>query len=263
MPHFQEVFDKYKGKGVHFFAVEGDGLTMRENQAFAGEWGYSFPIVTLADSKLSGYDMVTMPAMYVINSFGRVLFQGNGDYEKYIETALKDVKYPYLGQQKVAPECEKAAEAFGKGDYTKAKQLANELLAAEPAENIATDAKMIVDRCDALGKLWRGEADAAKEAGRYEEAINALNNLAGHFKGEELGDNAATEAKELGKDAAAKAELKARKDLAKTLAANKKLKTKEDKLSALYKFYEKNKGTAAAEDAKAMAEAIKASDKYK
>jgi len=263
LPHFQKVFDSYKDKGVHFFAVEGDGLSMRENQAFAGEWGYSFPIVTLADSKLSGYDMVTMPAMYVINSFGRVVYQGSGDYEKYIDAALKDVKYPCLGQQKVAPECEKAAEAFGKGDYTKAKQLANELLAAEPAENIAADAKMIVDRCEALGKLWRGEADAAREAGRYEEAINTLNLLAARFKGEELGDNAATEAKELAKEPAAKAELKARKDLAKTLAANKKLKTKEDKLTALYKFYEKNKGTAAAEDAKAMSEAIKASDKYK
>lgn len=257
------MFDKYQGKGVHFFAVEGDGLSMRENQAFAGEWGYSFPIVTLADSKLSGYDMVTMPAMYVINSFGRVLYQGDADYEKYIDSALKDVRYPYLGQQKVVSECEKAAEAFGKGDYTKARQLANELLGAEPAENIAADAKFIADRCEALAKLWRTEADTAKEAGRYEEAIAALNNLAAHFKGEETGDKAAAEAKELAKDPKAKAELKARKDLAKTLAANKKLKTKEDKLSALYKFFEKNEGTAAADDAKAMAEAIKASSKYK
>ena len=114
-----------------------------------------------------------------------------------------------------------------------------------------------------MAKKWREEADAAKTAGRYEEVLTALDQLASHFKGEEAGDNAANEAKELKKDKDAKAELKARKDLAKMLAANKKLKGKEDKLSALYKFYEKNAGTASAEDAKAMAEAIKDSKLYK
>ncbi|MCA8914863.1 MAG: hypothetical protein KDB90_05585 [Planctomycetes bacterium] len=263
MPHFEESYKKYREKGVHYFALEGDGLTMPENQAFAGEWGYSFPIVTLADSKLSGYDVVTMPSTFVINAFGRVVFQGDGDYEKYIEASLKDAPYPYLAKNKVASECEKAAEAFAKGDYTTARTLANELLAGEPAEEVAADASHIVGRCEAFAKLWRDEADAAKADGRYEDALSAVENLATHFKGEELGDKAGDEAKELKKDKDAKAEIKARKDLAKVLAANKKLKTKEDKLSALYKFYEKNEGTAAASDAKAMAEAIKDSKLFK
>lgn len=230
---------------------------MPENQAFAGEWGYSFPIVTLADSELSNYDAVTMPALYVINAYGRVVFQGNGDYEKFIEGSLKDVAYPYLGKTKVAEGCEKAAEAFGKRDYTKARDLANALLAAEPAEDVATDAKYIVERCDALEQQWRTEADDSRTSGRFEETLKALDRLADHFKGSESGTKASDEAKELKKDKEAKAELKARKDLAKVLAGNKKLRAKDDKLKTLYKFYEGNQGTAAAEDAKAMAEAIK------
>ncbi|MCB9893622.1 MAG: hypothetical protein H6839_04160 [Planctomycetes bacterium] len=263
MPHFEESYKKYKDKGVHFFALEGDGLSMPENQSFAGEWGYSFPIVTLADSKMSGYDVVTMPAVFVINAFGRVVFQGDGDYEKYIDSCLKDAPYPNLGKSKVAGDCEKAAEAFAKGDYAMARTLAGALAAGEPAEEVAADAKHIIERCEKLAKLWREEADAAKADGRYEQAINALENLASHFKGEELGDKAGDEAKELKKDKDAKAEIKARKDLAKVLAGNKKAKSKEDKLSALYKFYEKNEGTAAANEAKAMAEAIKDSKLYK
>ena len=98
---------------------------------------------------------------------------------------------------------------------------------------------------------------------RFDEATTYLEKLADHFKGSEIGDKADEELKALKKDKDAKAESKARASLAKTLAANKKMKTKEDKLSALYKFYEKNEGTAAADDAKAMAEAIKNSSKYK
>lgn len=262
MPHFHELFNKYKDKGVHFFAVEGEGMTMRENQAFAGEWEFTVPIVTAADSKLGSYDTKTMPAMYVINGAGRVVFQGSGDYERALEKALADVKYPNLGKASVVPECEKAAEAFGKGEYAKARQLAAQLLAGEPAEAIAADASHIADRCEALSKRLRDEADTAVTARQYADAITALDRLALWFKGEETATKAAEEAKELAKGKEAKAEIKARKDLAKTLVANKKLKTKADKLAALYKFFEKNEGTAAADDAKAMAEAIKASSIY-
>ncbi|MCA8918131.1 MAG: hypothetical protein KDB68_04165 [Planctomycetes bacterium] len=263
MPHFQKTFEAYKDKGVSFFAVEGDGLTKYENQAFAGEWGYTFPIVTLADSKLSGYDMVTMPIVFVINSFGRVVFQGNGDYEKYIESSLEDLKYPYLGKDEVVGDAEKAAEAFGKGEYAKAKELANELLSTEPGDDVAADAKYIVARTDSIASDWQAKIDAMKGERRFDEATTYLEKLADHFKGSEIGDKADEELKALKKDKDAKAESKARASLAKTLAANKKMKTKEDKLSALYKFYEKNEGTAAADDAKAMAEAIKNSSKYK
>jgi hypothetical protein len=263
LPHFQKSYESYKDKGVSFFAVEGDGLTRPENQAFAGEWAYSFPIVTLADSSLSGYDMVTMPATYVINSFGRVMFQGNGDYENYIDSALEDVKYPNLGKDKVADECDKAASEFGKGDYAKAKELAKELLGAEPAENVAADAGYIVERCDAVAAQWRTIIDNAKQEGRYQDACDYLERLEEHFKGAEVGDKAKDELKELKKNKDAKAELKARKSLAKLLAKNRKVKKKEDKLAALYKFYEKNEGTAAANDAKAMAEAIKDSKLFK
>jgi len=263
LPHFQEQFNEYKDKGVHFFAIEGEGLSMRENQAFAGEWEVTVPIVTAADSKLDGYDVKTMPAIYVINPFGRVVFQGSGDYEKFLQAALKDVKYPNLGKTSVTPECEKAAEAFGKGDYATAAKLADALLATEPAEAVASDARHISDRCKAVAKSLREEADTAKADGRYVDAITALDMLAARFKGDELATKADEESKALAREKDAKAEIKARKDLAKVLAANKKLRVKDDKLSALYKFYEKNEGTAAASDAKEMAEAIKASAIYR
>lgn len=263
MPHFQKLYDAYKDKGVSFFAVEGDGLTYRENQAITGEWGYTFPVVTLADSKLAGYDMVTMPAIYVINAAGRVVFQGNGEYDKYIEGSLEDLKYPYLGKNEVATDAEKAAVAFGKRDYAKAKSLANELLATEPAEDVAADAKYIIERADAIAAEWRAKADISRAERRFDDTTAFLELISDCFKGSEEGDKASEELKELKKDKDAKAESKARASLAKTLAANKKMKTKEDKLAALYKFYEKNEGTAAADDAKAMADAIKNSSKYK
>lgn len=251
------MFEEYRDKGVHFFAVEGDGLTKEENMAIMGEWEYTVPTVTLADSNLNGYDMVTMPAIYVINGFGRVVFQGTGDYEKYIESAIEDVPYPGLGKKKVHEDCEKAAEEFGAGDYTAAIEEANKVLKGEGGDEAKEDAQYIIDRANELGESWRAKVDEATESGRYQTAIEYLEKLEESFGDDERGEKAEKELKKLKKNDKAKDELKARKALTKTLAANKKSPKKADKLSNLYAFYEKYEGTASAKDAKAMAQAIK------
>jgi hypothetical protein len=263
LPHFQKLFDKHKDSGVHFFAVERSGLSPVEIQSFAGEHGWTLPFVALSESKLSSYDMATMPNIYVINGHGRVVYQGGGEYEKFLDAALKDVKYPELGKLSVVADCEKAAQSFGKRDYTKARQMAEALLEGEPAEDVAADARYIIERCDYFAKTWREQADSAKEAKLYTRATDALDRIASHFKGSDLGTAAAEESKALKSDKDIKASMKARKDLEKQLLANKKLKTKADKVAALAKFHERNAGTAAADEAKAIAEALQSSQWFK
>lgn len=260
MPHFQELWEKYRDKGVHFFAIEGEGMSTLEMEAFVGEWGWKVPFVAASESTLAGYDTKSMPIVYVINSFGRCVYQGNGEYEKFIEESLAKVAYPGLGKAEVGDSAKKAAEAFGKGDYTKARQLANEALAANEADE---DAKYIVERCNTLAKKWDEEAAKARDEKRFTQAVAIYARIAARFKGSEEGTKADEASKEMQKDADVKKEMKAEEALAKTLVANKKVKGKDAKASALGKFYEKNTGTRAAEKAKELAEAIKASSYFK
>lgn len=260
MPHFQELWEKYRDKGVHFFAIEGEGMSSVEIEAFVGEWGWKVPFVSAAESSLSGYDTKSMPIVYVINSFGRCVYQGNGEYEKSIEESLAKLAYPGLGKAEVGAASKKAAEAFAKGDYTKARQLAKEVLTANEADE---DAKFIVDRCEALAKKWNDEAAKARDEKRFTHAAAVYARIAARFKGSEEGTKADADSKEMQKDADVKKEMKAEDSLSKTLVANKKVKGKEAKAAALGKFYEKNSGTRAAEKAKELAEAIKSSSYFK
>jgi hypothetical protein len=186
------------------------------------------------------------------------VWQGREGYGAVCVQQLERIKYPGLGRLEVAPELVKAATSFGTGLYAAAREEAMKVKEKE-AENAALveEADYIIKRVEDRVAGMRAKIDDAKGKKRYHEAVAMLEELSGKaYKGMAESDAAATELKDLKKDKAVKDELKAWDGLAKTLEANEKLKSDADKKKALIKFWEKNEGTAAAEEAKALADAM-------
>lgn len=263
MPHLQEVWEKNHSKGLRVFAVEGDGFTALENYAFAGENKYTFPLVTLADSQLSSWDCKTMPNTFVINADGKLVFSASEGWDEVVTKELAKRVYPGLKRDKVEKECEKAAQAYGKGEYAKALELAKAVIDAAPGEKAQADAQFISDAAQALSTSLRSTADAAKAEKRFEDCLVALDRLALGFKGTPEGDAAGEEAKELRKDKDAKREISAWQALAKALESNKKAKGKIEKAKALRAVQKANEGTAAGAKAREVASAIEGSKMYR
>ncbi|KAA0217658.1 hypothetical protein EDM80_02990 [bacterium] len=262
MPHLQEVWEKNKARGLRVFAVEGDGLTALENFAFAGENKYTFPIVTASESSLASWDIKTMPNTYVVNAEGLLVFKGSEGWDGIVEKELARRPYTGLNKDKVEKDCEKAAAAFGKGDYVKAAELAKAVVEGKPSEAAVADAQMIIEACAATEQKLRAAADLAKGEKRYADCLEALDRLASGFKGTESGTKAEAEAKELRKDKDVKKELGAWQALRQALESNKKLK-KAEKVKALRGVQKSQEGTEAGAKAKELATAIEGSKYFR
>jgi hypothetical protein len=263
LPHFEEFYAKNKDKGVRMFAVEGDGLTSPENLAFAAEWKLTVPVATLSESQMSSWDVKTMPNTYVINAGGNLIFKGSEGWDDIVTKELVKRPYPGINKDKVDKECEKAAQAFAKGDFTKANELAKAVLEAKPGERAEADAQLILDSAKKRADYLRATADSAKGEKRYDVALAMLDALATGFKGSEEGSAAAEEAKGLRADKDVKKEISAWSMLQKTLTANKTAKNKSDKVKNLRALQKSLEGTAAAGQAREIANAIENSTLYK
>lgn len=245
------------------FAVEGDGLSALENIAFAAEWKLTVPVVTLSESQMPSWDTKTMPNTYVLNAAGVLVFKGAEGWDDIVTKELAKRPYPGINKDKVEKECEKAAQSFAKGDYSKARELAQAALDAKPGEKAEADAQLILDAAKKRADYLRGAADAAKGEKRFDIALAMLDALASGFKGSEEGNAAAEEAKALRADKDTKKEASAWGTLQKTLAGNKALKTKQDKVKSLRGLQKSLEGTAAASQAREIANAIENSSLYK
>ncbi len=263
MPHFEEFYAKNKDKGLRMFAIEGDGLTRAENIAFAGEWKLSFPIVTLADSQVSQWDCKTMPNTFVVDATGKLIFKASEGWDDIVLKELAKRPYPGINKDKVEKECEKAAQAYAKGEFGKAEELANAVLTAKPGEKAEADAQLILDAIKKSADALRAAADNAKGEKRYDITLAMLDKLALCYKGSPIGDEIAEEAKSLRADKEIKKEVSAWQTLQKTLAGNKACKTKSDKARNLRALQKSLEGTAAAAQAREIATAIEGSTLYK
>ncbi|CAG0998050.1 hypothetical protein GPROT1_03612 [Gammaproteobacteria bacterium] len=263
MPHFEEFYSKNKDKGLRMFAIEGDGLTRAENIAFAGEWKLSFPIVTLADSQVSQWDCKTMPNTFVIDAAGKLIFKASEGWDDIVTKELAKRPYPGIDKDKVEKECEKAAQAYAKGELGKAEELANGVLAAKPGEKAEADAQLILDAIKKSADTMRAAADAAKGEKRYDIVLAMLDKLAAAYKGTSVGEETAEEARSLRADKEVKKELCAWQTLQKTLQGNKACKTKSEKTKNLRALQKSLEGTAAAAQAREIATAIEGSKLYK
>lgn len=245
------------------FAVEGDGLTRAENIAFAGEWKLTFPLVTLADSQVSQWDCKTMPNTFVVDASGKLIFKASEGWDDIVLKELAKRPYPGIDKAKVEKECEKAAQAYAKGDYAKAEELANAVLTAKPGEKAEADAQLILDAIKKNVETMRAAADSAKGEKRYDLTLAMLDKIAACYKGTSIGDETAEEAKSLRADKEIKKEVSAWATLQKTLAGNKSAKTKSDKVKNLRTLQKSLEGTAAGAKAREIATALEGSTLYK
>ncbi|MBZ0136764.1 MAG: hypothetical protein K8I27_10365 [Planctomycetes bacterium] len=257
MPSNQALWEKNKDRGLHVFLVESQGGTLEDITQYAKDRKLTLPLVIRNGSNFDGYKGGNgLPYAFVVGPDGKVVWQGRSGYEAIIEQQLERIKYPGLGKLEVAPECTKAAEKFGSGDFAGARDEAVKVQEKE-ADNEAAlaDADYIIKRVDGLIDTMRAKIEDAKSKRRYHDAVRLLDELSGKgFKGMEVADKAKDEAKELKKEQ--KDELKAWEQFEKTLEVNEKAKSDGDKKKNLVKFYEKYEGTAAADEAKAMADGL-------
>lgn len=260
LPSVQAMWTKHGGKGLHVFLVESQGGTLEDITKYANDRGLTFPIPIRNGSSFEGYQGGNgLPYAFVVGPDNKVVWQGRNGYEAVIEEQLKRIKYPGLGKLDVVKELEKSATLFGTGEFAKAAEeagKAKEKKADDAA--VVADADYIIARVDAKVAALRGKIDAAKTARRYHEAVKGLEVLSGKgFKGTEAATAAEAELKELKADKAVKEELKAWDALAKVIEANDKTKDAAMRRKNLETFAKKNEGMAAAEEATALAAAIK------
>lgn len=257
LPSNQALWEKHKDDGLHIFLVESQGGTLENITQYAKDRKLTLPLVIRNGSDFGGYKGGNgLPYAFVVGPDGKVVWQGRKGYEAVIEKQLERIKYPGLGKLDVNEKCVKAATKFGEGKYADAREEAVKVKEKEADnEHAVADADYIINRVDTKVDTLRAKIDAAKEKRRYHDAMRYLEELGGKgFKGMEVADKAKDEAKELKKEQ--KDELKAWEQLEKTVEANEKVKSDGDKKKNLIKFYEKYEGTAAAEEAKAMADGL-------
>ncbi|MBE7492220.1 MAG: TlpA family protein disulfide reductase [Planctomycetes bacterium] len=253
MPEVQALWTKYEGKGLHVFMLERQGHSEEQIRQVYESRGLTFPQVLEGNFPFNGVGSI--PYAYVIGVNGDVIWEGHKGYVGVIDEEIKKVKYLGLGKPEVAKEVEKAAVAFGAGEYAKARDealKAKEKKADDAA--VVADADYIITRVDARAAALRSKIDADKDARRYHDAVAGLETLSGKaFKGMEVATAAETELKELKADKKVKEELKAWDALTKLQDSQKKLADKAAKKRALEEFARKNEGTAAGEEAAALA----------
>jgi hypothetical protein len=256
LPSNQAFYEKHKDKGLHFFLVERQGGTLEDITKYAKDRGLTIPI-PVGGSDFSNYrGGGGLPYAFVVGPDGKVVWQGSKGYEAVVLKELERIKYPGLGKLEVAAECTKAAEKFAGGDFAGARDEATKVK-EKNADNEAAvaDAEYIIKRVDDKVAGLRSKIDDAKSKRRYHDALRFLEELGGKgYKGIEAADSVKDEIKDIKKEH--KDELKAWDQLEKVIESNEKLKSDADKKKNLIKFYEKNEGTAAAEEAKSLAGAI-------
>lgn len=258
LPSLNKLYSEKKEKGLHIFIVYAQGHPREEVEKFLADRGCKVPC-PYNGSDFSGYrnGWSGLPYGFVIGPDAKVVWEGRSGYEAVIDKELARIKYPGLGKLEVAPGLEKSAQLFSAGDYTKSREEAEKVKEKKADDSaVVADADFIIGRIDETAKKLQAKAEAGKSSKRYHEALKALDTLAKGFKGTDTGKAAEDEAKTLRKDKEVKKELSAWDALEKTLAANEKAKDAAAKKKTLNDFYKKYEGTAAAEEARKIADGM-------
>ncbi len=219
LPHLQNLWEEYEGKGLHLFHVESQNHTYEKVMLFTRKAGVTFPnpIQNWSDFPMInsaalldwGYDSKKLPRTYLIGVEGRVIWEGRFGYDEVLKEELKKVRYPGLFRLEVDRAVRSIAKTFGKGEYGKAWKDVEKKLPLLKDEPALDDARWIVTRLEEISSYWRGVADEAMQEARYHVAIPALETLAGGFSGHDVGRKAAEDLKRLRRDADVKKELAA------------------------------------------------------
>lgn len=267
LPHLQNLWEEYEGKGLHLFHVESQNHTYEKVKLFTRKYGVTFPnpIQNWSDFPMThsaalldwGYDSKKLPRTYLIGVEGQVIWEGKFGYDEVLKDELKKVRYPGLFRLEVDRAVASIAKTFAKRQYGKAWNDVVKKLPQLKDEAALEDARWIVTRLEEISSYWRGVADGAMQSARYHEAIPALEKLAAEFSGHDVGKQAAADLRELQKNPDVKRELAAMKAL-EALMDEYTLSRREleEYVARLLRFAEQHEGRAAATDARALADGL-------
>jgi peroxiredoxin len=98
--HMNGLATKYAANGVVWLAINSsDAITNDLNKAAAAEWKIDRPILNDANGTAgNAYGAVTTPAMYIINTDGKVVYEGAIDNRADTETESLSVAKNYVVQ---------------------------------------------------------------------------------------------------------------------------------------------------------------------
>jgi hypothetical protein len=249
--HLDELYAKYKDKGLVVLAVTNEGRGLVDK--FVGDTKATHPIVIEDGDSAGAFGIGGFPSSFLIDADGKIAWSGHpaSIQEAEIERLLQDVRLvPELPRKFAAVQ-----KSMEKGDYAGARksldgQLAGTTLSDEERKAAEEAVKWIDDR--GAGLLSSAEADGKR--GDWFAASETLNRVIDSFKGLEPAAKAKETLDGILKDKDRKREVEAGEVYEKTRTKAKALKPEQaaQMMRAVAKKYE---GTKAAE--KATAEAVK------
>jgi len=218
VPSLNEFHAEYQDKGVRLLALSDEGAAVVGK--FVEEQGLQYPVGIDGGGKTGrSYGVTGYPTAFVIDADGEVTWRGHpGNHQELVdavEAARKNSGFIELPKD-LDPKLEKVAEALADQELGTAHKWA-QALSAENDATVAEQAKDVVAKIEALVQSRHDRADALLEKGAYYDALCLMEKLAEKLDGSDLADAAEDRAKAIGKDPAAKDDLKAGESFQKAL----------------------------------------------
>lgn len=225
MGHLNQVWEKYKDKGVVLISVTNEPRGLVD--AFVAKNGAKYPIVIESGDSGDNYDIAGYPSEFVIGPDGRIA--GNTFADGLIDSLLPKQRIAPKLPDKAAP----VAKLLEKSKYAEARKaleaFAGGKVSVEEIESANAMIKWIDD--GAAAALASGAADEA--AGNFGSAAETYEETAADYAGLDGAVKAADALKAMLADAAKKKEVDGWKALAKAKAEAKEVSPK--KAMALFK----------------------------
>lgn len=254
MPHLDELWSKYRDRGLVVLAVTDEARGLVDK--FIEKTGAKHPILIEKGSSVAAFGINSFPSMFLVDADGRIAVAGMPQ-EADIERLLQDAW--------VLPTLPKKADAarkpLEKGDLAGARKALEGILAGtglEEADRRA--AEEAVKWIDGRGTKMLARADADAKAGDPHAAAVTLRKASESFKGLEPAAKADEALKALLAEAASKREIEAG-DVWDRLLDKVRTMKPEQAAATCRQVEKKYEGTKAAAKAKAAADRFEAMKK--
>ena len=249
MGHLNQLWEKYKDKGVVLIAVTNEGRKLVD--AFVAKNGPKYPIVVESSDSADSYEIAGFPSRFVIGPDGKIA--GNSFDEGLVDSLLAKQRIP----PKLPEKAVDAAKLLEKGKYADARKSLEAFAAGKVSADDAESANAAVKWIDDAAAASLASAADSETAGDIAGAAQGYEDVAADFAGLEAATKAADALKALLAVPAKKNEVDGAKALAKARGEARDMTPK--KAIPVYKaIATKFKGTKAGEKAQKYMEALEA-----
>ncbi|MHC5078650.1 MAG: hypothetical protein ACYTHN_06505 [Planctomycetota bacterium] len=204
--------EKHQARGLVLIGIHCQNVPKEKVLALCSQHKINYSI--FGSGKVKGEEFRGIPKVFLFNWKGEMTWDGrHSGLEDAVEEVLKGAPDWLVGPrkfEKVKAEAGKIRKRKGMGGAVKALR---EKAKSEDAQE-KEEAEVLLGRVVKYAERQMQRAEACIEAGDPLKAQAIWKDLAKAFKGDEIGDKAASIEKEKGKDAAFKKELSAAKKLA-------------------------------------------------